>query len=91
MYKNIQFNLIDFYENKTILLDDTCYFISFENKEKAEFIYKLLTSDISKIFINSIIFQDNKRIITASILNRINFKNLALYLNLEEEYKNNFN
>jgi hypothetical protein len=86
LYKKPVFNLIGKYLDKPIFLDDTCYFLSFDDFEKAQFIYYLLSSELAAKFISSIIFQDSKRPITASLLNRINLREIALKLNLKSKY-----
>ncbi|MDM8523349.1 class I SAM-dependent methyltransferase [Desulfococcaceae bacterium HSG8] len=86
MYKNIKFKLIGPFKEKPVVLDDTCYMMSFESEEKAEFVYKLLSSKIAGDFIDSIVFKDSKRPVTVALLNRINLKRLAYHLELTEEY-----
>ncbi len=86
LYKNVKFNLIGPYQGKPVVLDDTCYMLGFESEEKAGFVYKLLTSNIAKQFIDSIVFMDNKRPITAALLNRINLKKLAEHIGVSHEY-----
>jgi hypothetical protein len=54
------------------VLDDTCYFLSFETKEEAEHIADLLNSQTTKEFLESFIFWDAKRPITVDILQRLN-------------------
>jgi hypothetical protein len=91
LYKNLKFSLIGTFKSKPIVLDDTCYFLAFERKDQAELVYNLLSSQLCLSFLKSIIFKDNKRPITISILNRINLKNLAIALNLLNDYQNIFN
>lgn len=86
LYKNINFTKVGEFQNKSIVLDDTCYMLSFDSEEKADFILFLLNSSVSKNFISSLVFYDNKRIITASLLNRISLKNIAIHLGLKEKY-----
>lgn len=86
LYKNINFSLLSTVNGKPIVLDDTCYFLSFDSEFQAKFIYELLTSSIALDFINSIIFKDSKRPITNSLLKRISLKNIAKYLHKSDEY-----
>ncbi|CAN2044558.1 Type II methyltransferase M.NspV [Candidatus Magnetomoraceae bacterium gMMP-13] len=86
LYKNLKFKLVGPFQEKPVVLDDTCYMMSFESKNKAEFVYNLLTSKIAGEFIDSIVFKDNKRPITVGLLNRINLKHLATHLGLTEKY-----
>lgn len=86
LYKNRRFQLIGKHEGKTIVLDDTCYSLGFDVKQEAEFVLDLLTSEVATRFIHSIVFNDNKRPITAGLLNRISLYNIALMLDREKEY-----
>lgn len=86
LYKNIKFKLVGPFKKKPVVLDDTCYMISFESEEKAKFVYKLLSSKVADDFISSIVFKDSKRPITVALLNRINFKKLAYHLGMIEKY-----
>lgn len=90
LYKNIKFSKIGKFENKSIVLDDTCYLLAFEQEKQADFILYLLTSNMAQCFIESLIFKDEKRPITSKLLNRINFQALAKNLGLGEEYKQYF-
>lgn len=86
MYKNKIFQLISSHESKTIVLDDTCYSIGFEDEKQARFVYEMLTSQVAKDFIDSIVFDDNKRPVTVAILNRINIKAIANILGMSDLY-----
>lgn len=90
MYKNVLFSKIMPIQEKPIVLDDTCYFLGFDNFEKMNFVFLLLTSEPCKKFIDSLIFLDNKRPVTTSLLNRINLREIARILNLERDYENHF-
>jgi len=90
LYKNLSFTTIGFYREKPIVLDDTCYILSFDTQEEAVFVLNLLKSDISKQFISSLVFKDSKRPITVALLNRINLRSIALRLNLEDVFDKYF-
>lgn len=75
---------------KPIMLDDTCYFISFENEKDALITMTLLNSKIVKDFLNSIAFLDKKRPYTKEILKRIDLKKILekfSFNDFEELYK----
>ncbi|RPA60318.1 SAM-dependent methyltransferase [Shewanella frigidimarina] len=91
MYKNFSFAKVGLFNDKAIVLDDTCYMLGFETKEEANLVYTLLSSEVCKKFINSIVFTDNKRPITVALLNRINLKEIAIEAGLDHEYVNTFN
>lgn len=90
LYKSMIFSKIGSYHKKPIVVDDTCYMLGFEFESQADFVLEILTSEICKEFINSLVFIDNKRPITVALLNRINIKNIALNLGLEHRYNSLF-
>lgn len=90
LYKNIKFSLIEPYNDVPVVLDDTCYMLGFDKKNQAVFVYEILTSDIAKKFINSLVFKDSKRPITVALLNRINIEAIAKKIGLHDEYKRLF-
>jgi len=90
LYKNMIFSKIGSYNRKAIVVDDTCYMLGFDSEEQADFVLKILTSEVCKEFINSLVFIDNKRPITVALLNRINIKNIALSLGLLHRYDSLF-
>jgi hypothetical protein len=87
LYKNISFALIGPHQKKPVVLDDTCYFLGFRKEQSARFVWKLLTSDYAKQFIDSLVFRDDKRPITASLLNRINIEVIAKMLGMHDQYQ----
>ena len=90
LYKNIKFTKIGIFQNKPIVLDDTCYMLGFDLEEEADLVLEILKSDIAGSFINSLIFKDNKRAITVNILNRINLRSIALRVGINAEFENFF-
>ncbi|MFZ4790427.1 MAG: SAM-dependent methyltransferase [Candidatus Competibacteraceae bacterium] len=86
LYKKLKFMVVGPINNRPVIFDDTIYFLSFDSKEEAEFIYKLISSDPAREFLESMIFWDEKRPITAEILRRMSLKALAKELALEEQY-----
>ncbi len=77
MYKTTTFSLVLPQNQKTVMLDDTCYFIGFDNKEFALITQFLLNKQETQDFIQSISFEDSKRKITKDILMRIDFLKIA--------------
>ena len=86
LYKKISFKLIKPFQNKSVMFDDTCYFISFDDENECNFIYYLLNNDMAMKYLNSIIFWDSKRPIKTEILNNIDILKIAKNLNLEKKY-----
>jgi hypothetical protein len=75
-YKKLNFNLIGSYENKPIVLDDTCYFLPFETKTEAKKVCELLNSTAAQEFFKSFIFWDAKRPITVDLLQKLDITKL---------------
>ena len=77
-YKKPNFVLLD--NDKSIMLDDTCYFISFDNIKDAYITMVLLNSNMVNTFLSSIAFLDKKRPYTKDILMRIDIKKILKYV-----------
>lgn len=73
LYKSTHFTLVSPFNSKPIMLDDTCYFIGFENLKMAEIAHYLVNSKLVQKFLKSIIFSDSKRSINKDTLMRIDF------------------
>lgn len=71
LYKQTKFSLLLPYNNKPMMVDDTCYFIGFNNLLDAVVVLLALNHNSTQEFLNSLIFYDTKRIITKDILMRI--------------------
>ena len=74
LYKSTHFTLVSPEDSKTIMLDDTCYFIGFDNIKMAQIAHFLVNSDLVQKFLKSIIFSDSKRSINKDTLMRIDFE-----------------
>lgn len=77
LYKKLHFVIIDSFEGKPVVFDDTCYFLPCQSKEEAELIVMLLNSTPANEFLSSLIFWDAKRPITAKILKQLSLVALA--------------
>lgn len=82
-YKNLKFNVVGSYENKPIVMDDTCYFIPWENEKEARKICDLLNSTIGQEFFAGYVFWDAKRPITVEILQKLNISKLEKFSELK--------
>jgi len=78
-YKKLNFNVVGSYENKPIVLDDTCYFLPFPTKDEAIKICDLLNSNAAQEFFKSFIFWDSKRPITVDVLQKLNLSKLEKF------------
>jgi len=90
LYKNCTFTFIGPQRGKPVVLDDTCYFLGFEKEKTAHFVWRLLSSDIAKQFIDSVVFKDDKRPVTAALLNRINLEELAKMTGMHDQFHEMF-
>ncbi|MHA1264068.1 MAG: hypothetical protein ACTSRS_02435 [Candidatus Helarchaeota archaeon] len=76
-YKTPLFAFIFPINQKPVMLDDTCYYLFFEDFLSAFFTWILLNHDIVSEFLSSIVFLDNKRPYSKEILMRIDFTKVA--------------
>jgi len=80
LYKQTKFTLIEPSNEKCLMLDDTCYFIGFDNYEEAIITQYLLNSNEIQQLLKSLIFMDSKRVITKELLMRIDLNSYIKYL-----------
>lgn len=73
-YKEPVFKVIS--GKKPIMVDDTCYFLPFEDKEVAVAVCNILNSSEVQTFLKSIADLDAKRPFTKKVLSRIEFSKL---------------
>ncbi|MDY0093164.1 MAG: N-6 DNA methylase [Candidatus Vecturithrix sp.] len=85
LYKSLRFLVIGSVSHKPVMVDDTCYFLPCSTHAEAEFIAKLLNSEVCQRLLQSLIFFDAKRPITKEILQRIDVRKIAQYYHLEQE------
>lgn len=85
-YKRLSFKAVGPYEKKTVVLDDTVYFLPCWSKDEANFITLLLNSQLAKDFLDSMIFWSDKRPITIDILKKLDLHALSKELGKEEDY-----
>lgn len=71
LYKQAKFSLVLPINNKPVMLDDTCYFVGFDNIIESVIVLLALNHKSTQQLLNSLIFYDSKRVITKDILMRI--------------------
>jgi hypothetical protein len=81
-YKRGLFSLV--YSDKYMMLDDTCYYISFDDYDDAYVTMLILNSDIVQRFLKSIVFLDSKRPYTKKALKRIDIKKALELLSIDD-------
>ena len=79
MYKTWHFTFVYLENGKPLMLDDTCYFLGFEQEADAIITFALLNSERVGNFLKSIVFQDSKRMITKEVLMRIDLLAVASF------------
>jgi hypothetical protein len=87
LHRQPAFVLLGSHEGKPLLLDDTCYFLSFDNQAEAQIVAKILNSAPCREFLSALVFEDTKRPITVEILQRLNLKAIAGAAGLAEEWE----
>ena len=83
LYKKPFFSLILPFKNKPIMLDDTCYFLGFDDISEALIILAVLNSSYAQELLRAITFTDAKRPYTKDVLMRINLFKIAGHLGFE--------
>lgn len=83
-YKKPLFSLIYSVNSKPIMMDDTGYFLSFDNYDLAYIAMICLNSIPVQEFLKNIAFLDAKRPFTKKILQRIDFKKVVEFLTIED-------
>ena len=77
MYKKSNFSLVLPIKDKTVMLDDTCNFLSFAKYQDALFTFLILNSEKVQTFLKAITFVDSKRPYTIEVLKRIDLLKAA--------------
>jgi hypothetical protein len=83
-YKRLKFTPVGPSGGKSVVFDDTVYFVACQSDREAKYICSLLNSDIAKQFYSAFIFWDAKRPITVELLRRLDLLALAHELGSEE-------
>ena len=91
-YKKGLFTLV-YADDKSMMLDDTCYYISFDNYNHAYITMLILNSYVVKKFLSSIVFLDSKRPYTKKVLKRVDLIKAVNILSIDDLVKteNNLN
>ena len=83
-YKRSNFSLILPVNSKPLMLDDTCYFLSFESISEAVFVWAILNSVYVQELLASITFLDAKRPYTKDVLMRLDINQVACDVTYED-------
>ena len=77
LYKRLNFQVVGSFEDKPIVLDDTCYFVPCGSHAEAICVRDLLRSKPAQEFLNAFVFWDSKRPITVALLDRLDLLAVA--------------
>lgn len=81
-YPDIIFRCIGPFNDRTVVFDDTCYFLPCRTEEDARMLESILNSDYAQGFFRSLIFEDAKRPVTAHLLGSLDIGALATEMGL---------
>ncbi|MCX5718049.1 MAG: hypothetical protein NTW44_07090 [Nitrospirae bacterium] len=87
LYKKPSFSLVMPFNNKPMMLDDTCYFLGFDDISEALIAVAILNSSYAQDLLRAITFTDAKRPYTKDMLMRINFFKIADHLGFKDARK----
>lgn len=85
-YKKLSFKVVEPYQGRAVVFDDTVYFLPCCSEAEAQFISELLNSAPAQEFFTAMIFWADKRPITIEILKRLNLRALSIELGCEDKY-----
>lgn len=86
-YKRLAFQIIPPHDGKPVMVDDTVYFLGCSSEAEASFLHEIVSSDIAKGALESMVFWNDKRPITVDLLKRLNLAALAEALGRGAEYR----
>lgn len=84
LYKEAKFALVLPVDGKPAMLDDTCYFLGFDNLAEAVFTLIVLNHDTTRHLLQVITFSDAKRVYTKDVLMRIDLTAIALSMTFSQ-------
>jgi hypothetical protein len=87
LHRTARFQVVGPFQNKPVFLDDTCYFLPFENQRQAQLIADILNSPPCQQFIQALLFNDTKRPITVELLQRLNLNVIASEAGFEQRWR----
>lgn len=83
LYKKLCFVPVLSFQDRPVVLDDTCYFFPCQSQEECALLHEFVQSDPAREFWSAFIFWDSKRPITAQLLNLLDLAALARELGKE--------
>jgi len=77
LHRDPSFRVIGSFKGKPVLMDDTCYYLPFEQESQARLVAGVLNSGPCRQFLQSLIFPGVKRSVTVDLLQRLNLSAIA--------------
>jgi len=77
LHSTCRFQLVGPWRGKPVILDDTCYYLSFEDEAQARLVVAVLNAYCCQRFLRSLMFTNAKRPVTVELLQRLNVSALA--------------
>ena len=74
LHKRLSFAVVGPFDGRPVVLDDTCYHLSFESEAHARQIAHLLNSEPCQALLGAMVFWDAKRPITSEVLRRVDLR-----------------
>ncbi len=84
LYKHSHFTLIQPENEKPVMLDDTCYFLGFDDLPETVMVWGLLNSQTVQRLIQALVFPESKRPYTKKLLMRIALDKVAQELKYDD-------
>jgi len=84
LYKRSSFSLVLPVKNKPVMLDDTCYFLGFDDIDDAVLTWAILNNRHTQQLLSSIVFLDSKRPFTKDVLMRIDIPSIISDISLRQ-------
>jgi hypothetical protein len=77
LHKKLEFAVVGPIDQRPVVLDDTCYHVSFDSPDAATLVSELLNEEGCRALLTSLIFWDAKRPITTEVLQRLDLRPVA--------------
>ncbi len=84
LYKRCEFTLVGPQDGRPVMLDDTCYFLPFEDAQTARKVHEALRSKLARTFFDARVFWDAKRPFSKQILQQLDLHALRSALRLHD-------
>ncbi|MGH7272234.1 MAG: hypothetical protein ACREJ3_17530, partial [Polyangiaceae bacterium] len=82
LYKSCSFALVSSRQDRPVMLDDTCYFLPFDDEGRARRAHQALTSTLAADFLAARVFLDAKRPISKAVLQKLDLEALQAALGI---------